>query len=688
MAKMPTTVKSKENVMIFDYSQNNINIIFELDETQRVLLKEFSVSGHSCLPKENLKWSSIIELHITGENPNDHHGGKHTGTSESVCLKYVSHNYYQNQLGNKLEFVLENKKVRAVVHYQFFENTSVVRVWNQITNISNENIGLEYVSSFTYTGLDDSPFVYIPHNSWCCELGWKKYTLNELGFDRVNKFTLKKVGAYNTGSWSTKEFLPMGAVSQNDNTILWQIENNGSWCWEISDIADMLYLKLSGPCEQENAWYKELKPNQSFESVKCCIAVADNFDNALAQMTKYRRIIFKNNVPNSKLPVIFNDYMNCLKGDPTTEKLLPIIDKAAQAGAEYFCIDCGWYANGSWWDTVGEWQPCEWRFPNGIKEVFDYIKSKNMVPGIWLEIEVMGICCPLLDDFEDECFFMRHGKKIIDHSRYQLDFRNEKVRRFAHSVIDRVVAEYGVGYIKFDYNIEPGIGTEVNSDSFGDGLLQHNRAYVSWIKEIKEKYPDLIIENCASGGMRMDYAMLEETHLQSVSDQTNYRHTAVISANCATAVLPEQAAIWSYPLANGNPDEAEFNMVNSMLSRIHLSGDIANLSDIEFANVKKGIACYKNLREHIPQSLPFYPLGLNGYEKGWACVGYQTDSKKYIAVWRLNANESSIFIPLNDVTAANIVYPANQNTSISMDNNGVNVNLKNNYSAVIFEAIN
>ena len=59
---------------------------------------------------------------------------------------------------------------------------------------------------------------------------------------------------------------------------------------------------------------------------------------------------------------------------------------------------------------------------------------------------------------------MRHGKRVFDRSRYQLDFRNSEVRAHASSVIDRLVTEYGVGYIKMDYNIEPGIGTETNAD--------------------------------------------------------------------------------------------------------------------------------------------------------------------------------------------------------------------------------
>ncbi len=81
------------------------------------------------------------------------------------------------------------------------------------------------------------------------------------------------------------------------------------------------------------------------------------------------------------------------------------------------------------------------------------------------------------------------------------------------------VLKYGVGYIKVDYNIDGGLGTEVDADSFGDGLLAHNRAYMDFIDEVTAKYPDLILENCSSGGMRMEYMSLAHSHIQSTSDQ-------------------------------------------------------------------------------------------------------------------------------------------------------------------------
>lgn len=192
---------------------------------------------------------------------------------------------------------------------------------------------------------------------------------------------------------------------------------------------------------------------------------------------------------------------------------------------------------------------------------------------------------------------MHHGKRVIDHGRYQLDFRNKKVREYTTSIVDRVVNEYSVGYIKTDYNIEGGVGKEVDSDSFGDGLLENNSAYLKWIDEIREKYPNLILEGCSSGGLRMDYAHLEKHHLLSVSDQENWQSTANIAATIPTAVLPEQSLVWSYPRKEDDENAVVFNMINSMLQRMNLGGEISEIDNKQSALVKEGVECYKKTRE-------------------------------------------------------------------------------------------
>ena len=672
--------------MILDVSQNGLSVVFEIDEDNKVALKNFSADNNVFQTERGLKWRPALELHISGGNQDDHHGAKYTGTSGFFSLRYEEHKYYKNEYGNKLELSLKDDKILAVINYQFYEGVSAVRTWTSVSNISCEGIGLEYVSSFAYTGLStNNPRILIPHNSWRCEANWKDYSVKDLGLDRNCEFSMKRIFASNTGMWSCKEYIPMAAFYDEKSTIMWQIESNGSWQWEISDIDDMLYLRLSGPTERDNQWYKELCPGESFESVKTCLTIGTNLNSALEAMANYRRIIFEDSENNKKMPVIFNDYMHCLWADPTTEKMIPVIDKAAEAGADYYCMDAGWYADGTWWETVGEWLPQKKRFPNGINEVFDYIRSKGMVPGIWLELEVMGIGCPLAKEFEDECFFMRHGKRVIDHGRYQLDFRNKKVREYTTSIVDRVVNEYGVGYIKTDYNIEGGVGTEVDSYSFGDGLLENNRAYLKWIDEIREKYPNLILEGCSSGGLRMDYAHLEKHHLLSVSDQENCKNTANIAAAISTAVLPEQSLVWSYPRKEDDENAVAFNMINSMLQRMNLSGEITELDNKQFALVKEGVECYKKIRGDIKDFTPFYPLGIPKYGDGWLCLGMKSPKRKLIAVWRMDSNKCELEIPLGFNTDAKILYPVESRGSIGKIGESLTVCLPDKYSAVIIE---
>ena len=252
---------------------------------------------------------------------------------------------------------------------------------------------------------------------------------------------------------------------------------------------------------------------------------------------------------NSRCPVIFNDYMNCLWGDPTEQKELPLIAAAGKAGCEYFVIDAGWYAEikEDWSPTIGSWQPTSSRWPHGLKFVLDQIRRSGMIPGLWLEPEVAG-AKSLLAQKPDSWFFMRHGKRVLKNSRYLLDFRNREVRSYLDEVIARLVNDYGVGYIKMDYNVDSLQGTELNTDSFGQGLLEHNRSHLAWLENILKHYPELVIENCGSGGGRMDYAMLSRLQIQSMTDQENYRKLPAILVGASAAVLPEQLAIWVLPL--------------------------------------------------------------------------------------------------------------------------------------------
>ena len=115
----------------------------------------------------------------------------------------------------------------------------------------------------------------------------------------------------------------------------------------------------------------------------------------------------------------------------------------------------------------------------------DHINSEGHDPGVAQKLEAsMGICCPKAARVHPDWFFTRHGKKVHDRSRWQLDFRNPEVVEHANEVVDRLVRDYHVGYIKMDYNIEPGISTGIKRRQRRGGLLGHERAPLRWLDSV------------------------------------------------------------------------------------------------------------------------------------------------------------------------------------------------------------
>ncbi|WP_367376283.1 alpha-galactosidase [Lentilactobacillus kefiri] len=673
---------------------------FEILDNQHVALVKMNQNDLKSLSDAQKQELIITELQITGEN--FHHKGINlVNSTPGSDLKYASHNVEELSNGKLLTIVTEDSNTNVTVtnYYRLYDSSAIVRTWVTVKNTGSKDLGIEYISSYAMTGINQGGdmgnnyvthnVLYTPHNKWQVEAQWESRTLKDAGLDwwsnggQNQRNSSQRVSVNNNSSWSCSEYSPNGILTNTHTNMsaVWQIESKGAWHYELTDgnNGDLLNIRLSGPEEFDNNWWKNLAPGESFETTKVAFGqVEGDFEDALQQMTKYRRLIRKPNEDDKKLPVIFNDYMNALMGDPTEENERPLIDAAEKIGCDYFVVDCGWYADGYWWDSVGEWLPSKKRFPNGIEKTIQYIRDKGLTPGLWLEIEVIGINSPIANKLPDDWFFMRHGKRIIDCDRYHLDFRNPEVRAFADKVVKRLVEEYGVGYIKMDYNITTGIGTEIDSDSFGDGLLEHNRAYLKWLDSIFARYPDLVIENCGSGGMRHDYAMLQRHSIQSMTDQTDYLRNGNIASVGPSVVTPEQCAIWSYPLKQGDDEEVIFNMVNAMLVRIHQSGFLNKLDEHRLDLVAEGIKVYKTYREKIPEMLPIWPDGLDRLDDEWFSYGLKGDHELYLAVWHGKGDQPEHEVSLEkygNIQSIDQIYPEKDGKSkFNVENNTLKVN--------------
>ena len=628
----------------------------------------------------------LVELHMVGADINDHHASRHTKMSPAWELCYVYHEIEETEKGKHLRVYLSEKKTSVCMNYFFYDDASVVRAFAEVTNLSEEVQTLDYVTSFILGGMaercETDTYLYIPHNTWHGELQWKKNSVGDMGLTKFDIAPLKKISWGQTGTWSSSEYVPMGLYENavDKTTVCWQIENNGSWYTEFGSVGvgQGFFLELCGPQYDFNHFLKDLKQGETFISVPVACGIVDGgFDEAIGEMTKYRRHIRRKNADNEELSIIYNDYMNTLFADPTTEKEIPLIDAAAEVGVEYYVIDDGWFSElkpgeGSRWSSIGVWKESSWRFPGGLRKLIDYIREKGMKPGLWIEIEGVGPQCEEAHNIPDDWFFQIRGKRTIEHNRWQLDFRNPEVRKFADDTIDEIIEKYDLKYIKLDYNINAGLGTDLNAESVGSGLLEHCRAYLDWMDSFFERHPDVVVECCASGGQRMDYAMLSRLSIQSTSDQTHYELYPSISAMAGSAVTPEQAGVWSYPFYEADEEEAVFNMVNAMLGRIHQSGHLNRLPEKNFARVKEAIELYKSIRHDIKTALPKFPLGLIGFQAPWAATALDCSTHCYLSVWRKDGEndtqEIAVAIPDGKMAEVTCIYPVGLPVKYEFDN--------------------
>ncbi|MDQ0835509.1 alpha-galactosidase [Streptomyces achromogenes] len=523
----------------------------------------------------------------------------------------------------------------------------------RLVNEGAAPLRLESVTTLTLGGIADADgsldglTLHWADNDWLAECRWRQAPYR----DRVVPLSRSAHGhegrgcfeRYSQGSWSTGRHLPVAGLTDRDGRAwLWQIESSAGWRFETGEREGSAYVALFGPDDAHHQWHHTLAPGQEFHTVPAVLVRTESggLDAAFGILTDHRRGIRRHHPDHRALPVIYNDYMNTLMGDPTTEKLLPLIESAAAAGAEVFVIDAGWYDDDAqgWWDAVGAWEAAANRFPGGIGEVLDAIRQRGMTPGLWLEPEVVGVRSPLARTLPSEAFFQRGGVRVTEHGRHHLDLRHPAARAHLDRVVDRLVGDWGVGYLKLDYNINIGPGTESGTgdgpESPGAGLLGHHRAHLDWMASLLDRHPRLVLENCGSGGLRMDYAQLAVTQLQSTSDQQDFLRYPPIAAAAATAVTPEQAAVWAYPQPEHSLDEIAFTLTGALLGRVHLSGFLDLMDDDRFALVRSAIGVYKDIRPRIAAAHPFWPLGLPGWEDSWLAHGLRGPESTFLTVWR------------------------------------------------------
>ena len=571
------------------------------------------------------------------------------------------------------------------------EGTTATRMTTTVRNDGEEPLIIDSLSSAFVTGLGrsvgrwyDRRFIlHYAHMAWQGEAQWRHAYVEELGvYPTYNHGHQTSFRISSQGSWTTARYYPLILLEDTETgeTHYFELLTGSGWYIEVGvkgyrdDSA--LCVLLSAAHEKNDGWYKALGGGDSYTTAPAVYGcVKGGFEQAIADLTAYKRATALTDFPMGYVPVCFNDYMNCLWAQPSRERLMPLVKAASEAGCEVFCIDAGWFGKrGEWYKHNGDWLPFDELFgEGGLQGMLDDISLHGMLPGVWLEMETADAESDFVQA-HPEVLLTRHGHPI-GRGQCFVDFRHPLVREHMMKRIDNLY-DMGVRFIKNDYNHTTGIGIDADDTSMAEALREHTSAFYSFVDEAIRRHPGLMIENCGSGAMRCDHSTLAHFHVQSTSDQEYYDRYPSILQGMLACMPPERAGVWAYPYpmdfhrmpAQGDiypvTDEetltlidactdgwqTAFNMVTGMMGCLYLSGRICYADSRNAALIRDAIRIYKENRDALAGAYPVYPQGLLPITKGGhTSLGLLSPKagKLLLAVWQIHTEETETLIDLS-----------------------------------------
>ena len=362
----------------------------------------------------------------------------------------------------------------------------------------------------------------------------------------------------------------------------WQIEvfRNGPEISVQAGLADRDY----------GSWWKEVRPGESFSSPLAVVAEGASLEEVCDRLVKAQQPRIA--PVDREMPVLFNEWCTTW-GNPNMENLEKIASRLENTGVKYLVIDAGWYKSpeyDNWFNAAGDWNPSRELFPEGnIGAAAELIRSHGLIPGLWFEMENVGTEAHAYQD--TDLLLSRDGVLVSVGARRFRDMRKKENWDFLDQKMIRLLRENGFGYLKVDYNECIGAGVD-GAESYGEGLRQAVCASQDYFRHIARELPELVIENCSSGGHRLEPSMMSLVSQASFSDAHEALSIPLIAANLHRLIRPEQSQIWAVLRADADEHRINFVLTSAFLGRLCLSGDAADLPKERWQQALDAVALY------------------------------------------------------------------------------------------------
>ena len=388
-----------------------------------------------------------------------------------------------------------------------------------------------------------------------------------------------------------------------------------------------------------NGFKWTLGKGESFQTPEMVMVYSEAGLNGMSQTFHklYRTRLARGTWRDKVRPILINSW-EAFYFDFDAPKLLGLADAAADLGMELFVLDDGWFGKrDDSTSSLGYLYPNEEKLKGTLKELAEKINAKGLKFGLWIEPEMTNKDSDLYRAHPD-WLLAEQGKRIC-HSRtqYVLDFSKKEVREYIGDMLENLLAEVPVSYIKWDMNRTFSEVFSNGNDREYQGKVCHK--YILGVYELYERltsrFPHVLFESCASGGARFDPGMLYYAPQGWTSDDSDAIERLKIqygtsmcyplsSMGSHVSVVPNHQVFRNTPL-HTRANVAYFGTFGYEL-------DLNKLTEEEIKEVKEQITFMKEYRE-VLQFGTFYRLKspFEGNETVWmvtnedrtlAIVGY------------------------------------------------------------------
>ena len=555
-------------------------------------------------------------------------------------FEYVAHNIYKGKKcleampctyteeegeATTLEIKLFDKvlRVELILSYTIFENYGVITRSASFVNLGEENLVLNSAMSASLDLPDDNYEMIHLAGAWARERHVKTRKLQS-GVQAVHSIR---------GS-SSSNHNPFLALKRPETTehcgevYGFSLVYSGNFLAQVEVDSYGASRTTIGINPFNFLW--NLGKQEMFQTPEAVLVYSDRGLNGMSKTFHelYRTRLARGYFRDKVRPILINNW-EATYFDFNEDKILSLAKGAKELGIELFVLDDGWFGkrNGDN-SSLGDWYPNLEKLPKGIGDLSNKINELGLEFGLWFEPEMVSSDSHIYEEHPE--WVIHTPQRHMSHGRNQfvLDFSRKDVVDYIFDMMDKVLSNSSISYIKWDMNrnITEAYSHGLEAKKQGEFMHRYILGVYDLFDRLTTKYEKILFEFCSGGGNRFDPGMLYYAPQGWVSDDTDAIERLKIQYG--TSMVYPLSSMGSHVSAVPNHQVNRITPIDTRAAVAYFGTfgyelDLNNLDEEERKIVKEQVNFFKTHRELI-QKGDFYrllsPFEGDGNETAWMVV--------------------------------------------------------------------